>query len=130
MPSSGPLTECERQRLSWHLLGPGADQTALSGVTVQPLVESHGNMALGHVSAADVSQLGQLPPAQLSALLPSPAIGTLYSPPSLAPVVYPHLLLATSQLAEEAEVAAQAEVAVALHELCSDDDIKRMCRCQ
>ena len=122
MPASGLPTESQHQQLAWYMLGPGEDQTGLSGVTARPLLESHGSgkMARGHVSAANVSQPGQQqPPAQLSAVPPSPAIGTLCSAPELAPAV-------TSRLLETVASAAQAEVAVALHELCTDGDIKRM----
>ena len=81
-------------------------------------------MVRGRVSTTDVWQPGQQPPAQVSVLLPLPAIGRLCSPQGLAPAVYPHLLVATSRLPEEAAAAAQAEVAVALHELYTEADIK------
>ena len=85
-------------------------------------------MVLGHVSAAaDVSQLGQVPPAQASVLLPSPAIGQLglSSPPGLAPAVHPHLV-ATNWLPEEEAAATRAETAVNSQELRTEVEIRWM----
>ena len=84
---------------------------------------------LGHVpAAADLSQLGQVPPAQASVLLPSPAIGQLglSSPPGLAPALHSHLLVATSRLPEKAAAVTREETAVNSQELRTEVEIRWM----
>ena len=84
-------------------------------------------MVPGHLLAADISQLGQVPPAQASVLLPSPAIGQLElcSPTSLVPAVHPHLV-AVNRLPEEAAAATKPETAVNSQELRTEVETRWM----